>query len=381
MSDNDNKCPLCGKETQDNEIFCRDCREIAQNSYSEDLLPSNDEPVSEESTNENEIYPESENDTTEEAEKNNPSLEETKRDTFYSRNRKSLIVLFICLSLLIIAGFIGAYIRMQNINAEETEQTYWDECIEENTPLGYSKYLVKYPDGKFSEEAHMKIIEIRNDEQKSWENLQNSNDIDVLFAFLRDHPKTPYTREIRHAIDSLSWLAAEQQNTADVYLAYLENAEIGRINGEYISLAQERYDYLSQLKMLEGKELDEVKELMKAFFKAMSSNNNKALQKLSTDTLTVFYESKNFLSKNIADSLKSGYMAKKIKSALYTPITDSIDAILDNRGICFITLPVKKEITYIDKKKKNEQTLSVLHIELYNKRLRTIYVKNGTIRP
>jgi hypothetical protein len=267
------------------------------------------------------------------------------------------------------------------MNAEATELAYWNKCIEENSPLGYSKYLVKFPEGRFSDEAHRKIVELRDDERKSWEKLRNSDDVDALFAFLTDHPETPYVREIRHAIDSLSWLAAQKQNTADVYLAYLENAEIGRLNGEYTGIAREHYDYLSQLETLEGEKLDEVKKIMTDYFKAMSSNNSKEIQKLSADTLKAFYKSENFLSKQITDSLKIGYKAEKIRNVLYIPVTDSIEAILDNKGICFITLPVKREITYIDRKKKKGHAQSVLTIELDNNRLQTIYVKSKDVQP
>jgi hypothetical protein len=384
MPDNNNRCPLCGKETQDNEAFCRDCREIARNSYHKDLL-SDDKPVFPpiigESANDDESGFTPGNDTADHAQDGSPPPGESKQDTFCQRNKKSLIFLFVCLGLFIIAGVAGGYIRKQNMNAEATELAFWNKCIEENTPLGYSKYLVKFPEGKFSDEAHRKIVKLRNDERKSWEKLRYSNDADALFAFLTDHPETPYVRDVRHAIDSLSWLAARKQNTADVYLAYIENAKIGRLDGEYIDIARERYDYLSQLKTLEGKELNEVKNMMAGFFKAMSSNNSKEIQKLSADTLKVFYKSENFLSKHIVDSLKTGYKAEKIRSVLYTPVTDSIEAVLDNKGICFITLPVKREITYMDKKKKKDHTQSVLNIELDNKRLQTIHVKSGRARP
>ena len=46
MSDSgNNECPLCGKDTQDGEIFCRDCQEIAQNSYPSGLLSADEEAV------------------------------------------------------------------------------------------------------------------------------------------------------------------------------------------------------------------------------------------------------------------------------------------------------------------------------------------------
>ena len=371
MSDNNkNKCPLCGKDTQENEIFCRDCQEIAHNSYSEELLAYEessvtpiDEVVGERTTDETELNTDEQEDTN------------TKSESFSKRNKKSLIFLGIGIFILILVGATGSYIRIQNKNTEETEIAYWNRCIEDNTPLGYSKYLVQYPEGKFSEEAYRKITELRDNERKSWEKLRNSSDIDALFAYLTDHPDTPYIREIRKAIDSLGWEKTQKDNTADAYLAYLENVKLERFDGEYQVLAQEKYDYLSQLKTLEGKELNEVKKIVTDFFKALSANNSKEIQKLSADTLTKFYTSNRFLSRNIIDSLKTSHKGNKVRNTLFTPVTDSIEAILDNEGICFITLPVKEEITYTDRKKKKEHLQSVLNIELNNKKLQTVYKK------
>lgn len=371
MSDNDNnKCPLCGKDTQEDEIFCRDCQEIAHNSYSEELLAYEESSV-------NPIDEAEKERIADETAVNNeePEPEETNYESFSKRNKKSLIFLGIGIFILILVGAAGSYIRIQNKNTEETEIAYWNRCIEDNTPLGYSKYLVQYPEGKFSEEAYRKITKLRDNERKSWEKLRNSSDIDALFAYLTDHPDTPYIREIRKAIDSLGWKKTQKDNTADAYLAYLENVKLERFNGEYQALAQERYNYLSQLKTLEGKELNEVKKIVTGFFKALSVSNSKETQKLSMDTLTKFYTSNQFLSRNIIDSLKASHKKNKIRSALFTPVTDSIEAILDNKGICFITLPVKEEITYTDRKKKKEHLQSVLNIELNNKRIQTVYKK------
>lgn len=378
MSDTgNNKCPLCGKDTQKDETFCRDCQEIAHNSFSEELLDDKKSPITE-FNDQVAIEPLIEKEHKEQETTNQDISEQTDRDTesFSKRNKKSLIFIGVGIFFLILVGAVGSYIRILNKNTEETEIAYWNKCIEENTPLGYSKYLVQYPEGKFSDDAYRKITELRNNERKSWEGLRNSMDIDALFSYLTDHPSTPYVREIRKAIDSLGWIKTQEDNTASAYLAYLENVKLERFNGEYQSLAQERYDYLSQLKTLEGDELNEVKKIVTDFFKALSTSNGKEIQKLATDTLNKFYASHSFLSKNIIDSLKASYKNENIKGSIFSPVTDSIEAILDNKGICFISLPIEQEITYTDRKKKKEHLQSVIHIELKNQKIQTLYTKN-----
>ena len=57
MSDSgNNECPLCGKDTQDDEMFCQDCQEIAQNSYPAGLLSADEETVTSPKLDEEDVY-------------------------------------------------------------------------------------------------------------------------------------------------------------------------------------------------------------------------------------------------------------------------------------------------------------------------------------
>lgn len=367
MSENDSKkCPLCGGNTTDEEAFCRDCQEIAQNSYSEEFLIQEDaEDIQQEEII---FFPEEVENELYSSDEQSPLVNKN--------NKKGKVFLIVGFIFILLVGGVGVYYYLQDKNAKENEARYWNQCIDENSPQGYSKYLVQYPDGRFSEDARTKIVELRDKEQIEWERLRKSNDVDALFSFLTDHPDTPYTREISNAIDSLSWLKTISDNTADSYLAYLDNVKIGRFVGEYQTKAQERYDYLSQLKTLEGEELVELKKIIDDFFKSLSSRDEKDLAKRMVPSLAKFYDAQNQSSKKIIESIKSEFKKNKIRSISYTPITDSIEAIVDNKGIYFITLPVKEEKTYADKKKKKEISEYLLNLEMdNNKRLQTVYKK------
>ncbi|MDR1090420.1 MAG: hypothetical protein LBL79_05025, partial [Prevotella sp.] len=291
-------------------------------------------------------------------------------------NKKRKAFFIAAFALVLFIGGAGFYLYLQDKNARETEAGYWNRCIEENTPQGYSGYLRQYPDGRFGEDARSKIVELRGKEQKEWENLRKTNDVDALFSFLTDHPETPYTREIRHLIDSLSWLETVNGNTTDSYLAYLENVKIGRFEGEYQAKARERYDYLSRLRPVEEEELTQVKKVIAGFFKSLSDRDEKDLAKGMVPTLAKFYDAQNQSSKNIMESIKSELGKNKLRSIFYTPVIDSIDVIADNKGVYFVTLPVKEEKTYADRKKKKEISEYLLNIEINNnKRLQTVYKK------
>lgn len=363
MEDN-NKCPLCGKNINEEENFCHDCREIAQNSDLSEFISEQNEDQSFDSIND-EQQTENSDDTLINSEVNDESQIPPKRRS----NKKLLIFLAIGLILMIVIGGVSSYIFLNNKYAEETEIAYWNKCIEHNTPLAYSKYLVQYPDGKFSAEAEEKIIELRENERKEWDTLRKTNDIDVLFAFLTDHPQTPYSSEIKRLTDSLSWVAALKENTTESYKTYMENVKLGRMAGEYVDRAQERHDYLSQLVTVEGNELVEVKKVLTDYFKSLSSTKNKDMEKLITTPVEKFFNSENKTSEQIIDSLKNDMKSKRIKSVTYVPASDIREAIRDNKGIYFIKASVRKEVTFSDRKKKKEISDDVLNIVLNENKL------------
>lgn len=370
MSENKSKnCPLCGGNTTDEDVFCRDCQEIAQNSYSEEFLIQKDAEDIQQQKQEEII-------SIQEEVEEEPKSSDEQSPIADANSKKGKVFLIAGIILVLLICGAGAYYYLQDKKAKETESMYWSQCIEDNTPQGYSSYLVQYPEGRFREEARTKIVELRDREQKEWEELRKTSDVDALFSFLTDHPDSPYTQEISRVIDSLSWLKTVGENTADGYFAYLENIKIGRLVGEYREKAQERYDYLSQLKPVEGEELTQVKKRVNDFFKSLSKRDEKDLAKTMVATLAKFYDTQNQSSKNIIESAKSEFKKNKIRSISYIPVTDSMEAIVDNKGIYFLTLPVREEKTFADRKKKKEVSEYVLNLEMdNNKRLRTVYKK------
>lgn len=374
MADNDNRCPLCGKSTNEGETFCGDCQEIAQNAYPEELLYNKDDSESM-FIEEEKAAPEEEEDTSYNEKPMENSVEENlKRASLSKSNKKLFVFVAIGLVFMLLLGIGGLFVK--NKDEEATESRYWNKCIEENTPLSYSKYLVHYPEGRYSGEAQNKIMQLREQERNEWESLRKSGNTDALFSFLADHPQTPYERQIKHVVDSLSWLQAIEQNTPDAYQAYLDNVKIGRYAGEYEDVAKQKYEYLSQLKVIEGDELKNVEKVLSDFFKALSSVNNKDIQKSSASVLLKFFDMQNQPNIVIVDSIKADLKLKKIKSVSYKLPSDFPEVIKDNKGVYFTSLLIKTETTFTDRKKKKEISEHAFNIELNGeKQIRAVYQK------
>lgn len=363
-NNNENKCPLCGKQRNEGEEFCENCREIADTSYPEELLTKS-EDIEDETTNKIEEI-EGEDTSTFEEEEEKQQVDSTliPEPQKRKKGKKTIIFFFVGLFILIGVGALGSYFFTEIKNAEETEIGYWEECLAENTPLAYSKYLVQYPEGKYSEQAYSNIIILKEKEREEWNNLRKAKDVTALILFLKEHPNTPYDREIRYSIDSLAWEASLAKNTKEAYAVYIENAQLGHYPGEYINQAQQKFNYLDQLKTIEGEELKEVQKRLSDFFKALSSVNNRDILKLTDTVLVQFYKSSNQRNNIIADSIKASLKRDKIKSITYNLTGDSLKVIKDNQDTYFTSIPVQTTTVYTDRKKQKTNDKYSLRIQL-----------------
>lgn len=368
MSDNNTKCPLCGKNKNDGEDFCHECREIA-NAYPEDFF-SSEEKVSESHLQEKRIE---ETDLVKDpvSDYNLPPH----KDSRYN-NKKLYIFVAITIGVLLVVGAIAAYLRKNQLEAKENEIAYWNQSIEENTPSAYSKYLIVYPEGQFSEEAHKKIREIREQERNSWKKIRHSNDVDKLFAFLADYPQTPYQKDARQLIDSLVWQQALADNTAESFKAYMENAKLEHYEGDYYEIALEKYEYLASLKPVEENEFNEVRDAVINFYTMLSSLDAKKLQAYSSPSFEKLYNAINQTPEYLVDSIKQYCKKEKIRSISYTPLNGLMEVIKDGKGIYYVTVPVKSELTYSSRNKKKGSSEHMTLLELDDKKMiRSLYLK------
>lgn len=364
------QCPLCGTQIEKGENVCLECRDHMDHHYTTDFSTKKTTPTLPSSKPEVEpIYSQPQNNTVE-AE---PSKEPTKARPKIS---KGIMFLIIGSAILVIIGIIGALNIARTRESNERQEMFWVQCVEENTPLAYSKYLVRYPEGLFVEEAENRIKASREAEIAAWEKLRKSSDINAFYAYLSEHPKTPHLEQILVIMDSLSWKATLKDNTEGAYKAYLENVDLGNLSGAHKSEAKEKYDYLSQIVVLSDAALKNVKLDLTDFFKKLSENKPREL--LKEFAPKAFYYTEKMNSTDIVSSITKEYTDKKIKKITYTLQPESLFAKQDNKGVIFVELTVSKEIVYSVKKQKNDNLKQNLLLELSEDKLvQSIKVKNG----
>lgn len=347
-----NKCPLCGKPKQESDKFCEECQNHIDNQYTTDLFLEK---------NENNQFIEKESDI--EPVSSSPFILLNKEEKLQKPKRKKKLsktyfFIIICCILIVVLGTL----IMINVNTKrqsiEFEQKFWDSCVVVNTPLSYAKYLVTFQNGIHIDEAHKRIRDLRLSEDMAWDELKNSNDINDYYNYISNNPNTPYATSAHSRMDSLSWANATNSNTADAYLAYLDNVKLGNLTGVYSTIAQDKYDYLSQIKNIEGETLDSIRVQLESFYSALSMIDDNTIQKNIATNLN-FYSNK-INNTDIVSLIKKEMKDKKIKKRNYTIETSPFNAIRDNKGITFIDLILKTEtINTANKKSTSTDSLKI----------------------
>lgn len=362
-----NECLFCGKPIVKDDKICEDCKNHVEHQYEIDLL-----------VEENEVQKQAGDILSVETELELPledlqALEDvlekptTPVNKHRSKMSRGMVFLIIGSVILIAIGVYGALDIAETRKSLEAQDNYWNNCVQENTALSYSKYLIRYPEGVFASEAENRIRELRNTEVRAWEELQKSTDINDFYAYLSENPQTPHLGRIHMIMDSLSWSATLKDNTADAYKAYLENVQLGNFTGYYVDEAESRYEYLSEITVVSGGELESLKIDLLDFFQKMTENKPKNL--LKEFSPTVYYYTSEMTSTALVASIAKKYDEEKIKKITYTLQPESIFAKRDNKGVVFVDLTIEKVVDYSTKKKKDETITQKLSIEFNDQKL------------
>lgn len=333
------ECPLCGKKINEDEELCESCTEYADNLYQVDLIRETEDTLKIDDQETASIG----------TEKN--SKEE---QTSHKKKKTSKWIIFLLAGcvLVVILGIWGVFNVSEAQKLGETEDMYWQMCVTENTPTSYSKYVVRFPNGKYEKLAYQKIDEFRIKEYSDWENLSKSTNLDDYIDFMTRYPNTIYMDAARYRIDSLAWQIAIKGGSIESYRTYLDNANLDHYGGIYSENAKYRIDYLSALKPISGKTLDTLQLNIRLFYDALSSLNNDILLK-NLDSTLVYYD-RSLSSNSLVDSIKEMYKANHIQERSFNT-TDSIKAFKDINGDILVDLVVDITTKLNPSDKKNNK--------------------------
>lgn len=367
------QCPLCGKDIDQDKPFCDDCQNHMDHQYTIDLL------------DEDQSVPDHKLINAEQAEAQGAdAADQTDAgipDTVTKKGlTKGIVFVLVGAVLIVLIGVVSVLKIRETRQSAENEERFWMTMVEDNTPIAYAKYLVSYPNGSYAQEAENRIRELREAETNDWEELKKSADINDFYAYIGENPHTPHIAQIRFLMDSLSWLTAEKDNTAEAYKAYMGNVELGNITGNYNHLAKEKYRYLSQIVTLEEAALDSAKTRLVHIFKVLSDNKPQEMLRIFAPQATYF--DVDTTSTAIVAAITNQYTREKISGISYTPRPASLIVRKDSAGLLFAHMVVDKQISYTDKVKVGKKTenrkktlTDTLRIELdTNRQIRSVAI-------
>lgn len=107
------------------------------------------------------------------------------------------------------------------------EKGDWEEARAADTKAAYERFLEKYPEGRFSEEAQSRLTKLR--EPDEWRTAKSSGKQRDLRLFLEKYPSGRYASMAQQELtrleeeEGVSWKSASQKDSVKAYQLYLES--------------------------------------------------------------------------------------------------------------------------------------------------------------
>ncbi|MFT4072829.1 MAG: hypothetical protein QM654_13020 [Dysgonamonadaceae bacterium] len=358
------KCPLCGKEiSSDKEKFCDDCLEINRKS---DIFISN-------------VYSQDKDDATKSAEEKAliQSAEDELGITQKNKRRKITWILVSITLLLSISAGGTYYWYHQSVETQQQELNCWNEALKINTTKAYLKYIQLYPEGTYLKEAQTYIVQINQEMQKRWNSISRSGNEEELKAFITQYGDSPYKQNACLLLDSLAWADVCKINTQEAYKSYIDRTAKKQLNGVYLGLAQDKYNYFSQMEFVGGDEWKTASSKIEHFFQSISTNSLNELNNLLSPMVDNFFGTKNINSNQASASFGSYLRSKNISSITYELNQEDIKIQKDSQGNYFVTIPVIKNVNFT-KSSLNGRQQAEYEMSLDNQmRIKTVSEKSS----
>lgn len=194
------------------------------------------------------------------------------------KGNRSIFIISLIFAVLV-CGIMYYFYNSANSNKEQEAYEY---AMQSSDPMVLQSYLDTYKD---ADEAHrdsiMAHLNMLKQVDQDWTNAIVSGSKEALEAYLQKYPNTPHKDEIWNKIDSIDWQAAQRDNTADSYQAYLD----AHADGSHIEEAE---NALKKIKSsdVQPEESQMISGLFRQFFQSINSRNEDGLTATCEDILS-----------------------------------------------------------------------------------------------
>jgi len=264
-----------------------------------------------------------------------------------------LVVAFVIALLAVCLGFYFYKDQMK-----KNEIAAYENAMSTKQPEVMQSYLNLYPNAPADHvDAIMeKLDEIRRIERE-WQNAAASGSKTEILAYLKKYPDTEHADEAKVKIDSIDWVAAQEQNTQDSYEEYMTQHQ----QGEHYDEARALLDkLLAALVSPEDRQM--ISSLFRNYFNGLAAQDETGIIGTITNVLTSFLHKVSATPSDVITYMKKIHEAADITDMKFNLRNDwNIDKIEEPDGTYSfkVNFTVDQQIVRTDPNKEKAATYKV----------------------
>ena len=343
------QCPLCGNSKTEESLFCPDCTHRLNNEYEVSVPNSvnSESNIVREELHKAEIV--DKEDLKEPLKPTQKELKESATRTekkYYEisedKPRKNTRFILISIFLVAILLISSVYIYNEHVKNLNLERSVWELTLRDNTIDSYLAYMDEYPQGSYVAEAQQKLYSLKDNELEAWEHLKTSENSSEFADFLERYPNSPYERMVKNRLDSLTWESSLKENSFQAYSDYLKMTASGKITGQYIGEAENRFSMLEQTTPINETDLERIQETVNGFFSGLSNVSHTELTKYLSPVVSRFNNSTNISSDKMIGQLLLLAAKAGSKSLVFDPEITKLQYEKLGNNSYIVNVPVQK---------------------------------------
>ena len=374
-------CPLCGKDKIGEALFCDECTKKIRSDYEVELpengtgeIPREEGTASQEENEftdhpeaapelpENKEAPGDDPATDEEADKAAAVVNSEPIAGYYypEKKKKRGAFLWIVLTVLLLVG--AFFIYNETIRKGNLERSGWETAVRENSVEGFLTYIESHPGGTHAEEAEAALLSLKLNEASVWERMKTTDKVTELRDFLQQNPASNYAPLIKRRLDSLSWMGALHANTAASYSDYMMMVQSGEFSGDYLSVAEERYEMLYQSFPVDVASLDSIRATVNGFYSSLSAVDHSGISRWLATTVHRFFDSGTATRERILGELLVAGAQTQGATLKFVPDLQSVQYDKTYNDNYKVNVPLLK--TYMKEGSMEQVPGYIVHLEL-----------------
>jgi len=281
-------------------------------------------------------------------------------DYYPEKKKKSNAFLWIVVTVLLLVG--AFFIYNETIRKGNLERSGWETAVRENSVEGFLTYIEKHPGGAHAEEAEAALLNLKSDEASVWERMKTSDKVTELRDFMQQHPASNYAPLVKRRLDSLSWMGALYSNTAASYSDYMMMVQSGEFSGDYLSMAEERYEMLFQSYPVDVATLDSIRATVNGFYSSLSAVDHSGISRWLAPTVHRFFDSGTATRERILGELLVAGAQTEGATLKFAPDLQSVQYDKTFNNNYKVNVPLLK--TYLREGAMEQVTGYIVHLEL-----------------